>query len=355
MSISTYAAQSADLTSFKAQKMERYAPTKDDISFDVKYCGICHTDVHFVENELGFSQYPLVPGHELIGVVTAVGANVDGFKVGDHVGVGCMVDSCMDCRYCKRNDEQFCATGSTFTYGGVSTYGRCGPAGKPTIGGYSTAMVVHQHFAVKVAKEAPLDKAAPLMCAGVTMYEPLMMHKAGPGMAVGIAGCGGLGMMGIKLAVAMGADVYAISTTAAKKDECIKMGCKGFILSSDEAQMAAGAKTLDLILDTIGAAHDINAEGGLLATDGKIVLIGLQPAPMSYAVPNFLFSRHTITGSLIGGMKRTQEMMDFCVKNGIYPEVEVIKMDQIMPSLQTLKAKNDRLVRFVIDCSSITA
>lgn len=336
--------------------MERHAAGEKDISFDIKYCGICHTDIHFVENDLGFSQYPMVPGHELIGVVTAIGKGVTGWAVGDHVGVGCMVDACLDCRYCKRNDEQFCATGSTFTYGGVATYGRCGPAdGKPTIGGYSDKMVVHEHFAIHVPKDAPLDKAAPLMCAGVTMYEPLVMHKAGPGVKVGIAGCGGLGTMGLKIAIAMGADVYAISSTASKKDDCMKMGCKGFILSSDEASMAAAAKSLDLILDTVSAVHDVNAEGSLLATDGTIVLLGLSTVPVSYAVPNFLFSRHTVTGSLIGGMKRTQEMMDFCCSKGIFPEVQVIGQDAIMESLTKLKTKNDSLIRYVIDCSTLKA
>eukprot|EP00960_Hanusia_phi_P039500 753915-Hanusia_phi.AAC.31 len=352
MSVNGYAAMSADLGSLAPHKFDRYAPGDMDISFDIKYCGICHTDVHFIKNDLGFSQYPMVPGHELIGTVTAVGSKVTKFQVGDNIGVGCMVDSCMDCKYCKQNEEQYCNTGSTFTYGGVSKYGRCGPAGKPTAGGYSDKMVVNEHFAVKVPKDISLEKAAPLLCAGITMYDPIVEHGVKAGTKIGIVGLGGLGMMGIKIAKAMGAEVTAISTSPNKEAGAKEMGATNFLLSSDADAMAKAAKSLDIILDTVSADHEVMPYIGLLATKGTHVMIGLTTKPLSVAGSALLFGRQNVTGSLIGGMQRTQEMIDFCCSKNIFPDVKVIGATEIKDALTKLEGKNDSLVRYVIDCGT---
>jgi uncharacterized zinc-type alcohol dehydrogenase-like protein len=350
--IRAFAAQSASLDDMKQIEAIRYDPGDDDVAFDLTHCGMCHTDVHFIENDMGFSQYPLTPGHELMGVVTSVGKNVTKFAVGDSIGVGCMVDSCQTCASCKNDEEQYCATGSTFTYGGVTTYGRAGPNGVPTIGGYSNKMVVNEKFAVKVAKGIDHAKAAPLLCAGITMYDPLKAYLK-KGMRVGIAGVGGLGQMGIKIAHAMGATVVAISRSAAKEAEAKSIGADEFLVSTDANAMKNAAGSLDLILDTISACHDSNLYSELLTTKGTMVMIGLQTTPVSVGCDKFLFKRISVTGSLIGGMKNTQEMMDFCTSKGIFPEIEIIKADQISSCLNLLKDGNDRIVRYVIDCSTI--
>lgn len=343
---------SASLDSLKPHKFDRYSAGDSDVSFDISYCGICHTDVHFIQNALGFSQYPLVPGHELIGKVTAVGSKVTKFKVGDLIGVGCMVDACLTCDKCKCKEEQYCATGSVFTYGGVTKYGRAGPDGVPTAGGYSDKMVVHEHFGIKVPEGTPLDKAAPLLCAGITMYDPLIYHGVKAGMSVGIVGCGGLGMMGIKIAKALGATVTAISTSPQKEADAKSMGATDFLISTDAEAMGKAAKKFDLILDTVSADHELMPYIGTLKTDGKHVLIGLTGKPFSLPGAPFLFGRVSVTGSLIGGVERTQEMMDFCVKNNIYPNVQVIKGTEIQGALEKLDKKSDTMVRYVIDCSS---
>jgi len=346
------AAMSASVDSIKPHKFDRHAMGDVDVCFDIAYCGICHTDVHFIQNALGFSQYPLVPGHELIGTVTAVGSKVTKFKVGDKIGVGCMVDACMSCDFCKRKDEQYCATGSVFTYGGVTKYGRAGPDGVPTAGGYSDKMVVNEHFGIKVPAETPLDKAAPLLCAGITMYDPLVYHGCKPGMSVAIVGLGGLGQMGIKYAKAMGATVTGISTSPQKEADAKAMGCTNFLLSTDADAMGKAAKSFDLILDTVSADHELMPYIGTLKTDGKHVLIGLTGKPFSLPGAPFLFGRVSVTGSLIGGIERTQEMMDFSVKNNIYPNITVIKAPEIQGALEKLDKKSDTIVRYVIDCSS---
>jgi alcohol dehydrogenase (NADP+) len=347
------AAHSASLDDFKHIDAERHDVGDDDVAFDISFCGLCHTDIHFVENDLGNTMYPLTPGHELIGTVTSVGSNVTKFSPGDKIGVGCMVDSCKSCKFCAQDEEQYCATGSTFTYGGVTQYGRAGPNGKPTIGGYSNKMVVNENFAIKVPAEAPLDKSAPLLCAGITMYDPLKAFDCKPGMRVGIAGVGGLGQMGIKIAAAMGATVIAISRSPDKEADAKAIGAHEFLVSTDENAMKAAAGSMDLILDTISACHDAEMYSDLLATKGTLVMIGLQMAPVASSCAKFLFKRISITGSLIGGIKNTQEMMDFCVSNNIYPDIEVIKTDKISECMHKLKDGNDRIVRYVLDCSSI--
>mmetsp|Transcript_23091 Transcript_23091/g.54887 ORF Transcript_23091/g.54887 Transcript_23091/m.54887 type:complete len:365 (+) Transcript_23091:66-1160(+) len=353
MEINTFAAKSASLGSFEHMPMKRYAPGDYDVSFDIKYSGICHTDVHLVENDFGNSQYPLVPGHEMIGVVTSAGSKVSNFKVGDYVGVGCMVDSCQECKFCKMDEEQYCASGYTSTYGGVSQYGRCGEAGNPTIGGYSDKMVVHEKFAVKVPQNAPLDRAAPLLCAGITMYEPIIHHNVGKDTKIGIVGLGGLGSMGVKIAVAKGANVTVLSTSPAKKEAALAMGASNFLVTTDKELMASAKGSLDIILDTVSADHAIIPYHELLCTDGKLVIIGINTQPFKVSGAHLIFGRHSLTGSLFGGMKRTQEMMDFCCANNVFPDIELVDSKQIMETLQKLKGKNDTAKRFVIDCSTI--
>ncbi|CAE8614690.1 unnamed protein product [Polarella glacialis] len=352
----------ADLRSFAPLSFQRYAPGDCDVCFDIQYCGMCHTDVHFVKNELGGAQYPMIPGHELIGRVTAVGSQVTKLAVGDNVGVGCMVDSCLQCDDCKQGYEQYCSGGgSTGTYGGVAAHGRCGEKGRRTMGGYSNKMVVHEHFAVKVPKDVDLAVCAPLLCAGITMYEPLCEHgcKEG-GKRVGVAGLGGLGMMGIKLAAAMGCEVTAISTSPQKEQAAKAMGAARFIDSRDEAALAAAAGSLDVILDTISAPHGYMPFIHMLATHGTLVMLGLGLAPQPLVCLPFLVAHKSLTASrwcakasLIGGLPRTQEMMDFCCEKQVFPEVEVIGPERVAECLEKLDRGNDSIKRFVLDCSKL--
>lgn len=327
----------------------RHAVGDEDVAFDVTYCGICHTDLHFITNDLGFSQYPVVPGHEVVGVVTAVGAKVTKFKPGDKCAVGCMVESCLECSACKGGEEQYCATGSTFTYCGVGTYGRC-PTGEPTKGGYANKMVTNEHFVLKLPGNFKMAEGAPLLCAGITMYDPLVHFGAGKGgKRVGIMGAGGLGMMGIKIAVAMGNEVTVISTSPNKEAASKAMGAKHFILASDADAMGKGAKSLDLILNTVSAAHDISGVLPMLAVDGRLVMMGVVTSPYTVPALPLVFNRAGICGSLIGGIKRTQECVDFCAKKDVYPEVEVIPCSAVSDKLKLLSVKNDQIKRYVID------
>lgn len=347
-----------DLTSFEPFEFERYAPGDDDISFDIHFCGMCHTDVHFVQNALGLPPdvfYPMVPGHELAGVVTGIGKNVKSFKIGDKIGVGCMVDSCLECSSCGEGYEQYCATGSTFTYGGMTTYGRSGEKGKPTRGGYSNKMVVHEKFAIKIPDSCTdLAKAAPLLCAGITMYEPLYEHNClKGGKTVGIVGLGGLGGMGIKLAAKMGCKVIAFSTSPSKEVQAKEAGAETFVLTSDPKQLEAVKGTCDVILDTVSAGHELVPYLDALKTHGKHVLLGLADKPYEVPATAVLFGHKSVTASLIGGIKRTQEMMDFCCAKDVFPTVDIIKQEQIMGALKKLDEKNDQIKRFVVDCSTL--
>lgn len=346
-------AQSADLDSFETVDAERHDVGDDDVGFDLHYCGICHTDLHFVQNDMHSTQYPLCPGHELAGVVTSVGKNVTKFKVGDKVGVGCMVDSCLSCKNCAIDEEQYCDNGMTMTYGSQTTHGRAGPNGKQTMGGYSTKMVVNERFAIKLPDSAPLDKTAPLLCAGITLYDPIKAFGVKPGMRVGIAGIGGLGMMGIKIAAALGADVTAISRCHAKEELAKSFGAKHYVAMSDEASVAAAAASLDLILDTVSACHDSDPYAKMLDKRGTLCMLGLQLTPVAVNATEFVFTRKQVTGSLIGGIARTQEMIDFCCSRDIYPDIEVIDVTKVTTALKALVNGNDASVRYVIDCKTI--
>jgi uncharacterized zinc-type alcohol dehydrogenase-like protein len=324
-----------------------------DVKFEMKYCGICHSDCHLGLNHLGGSMYPMVPGHELCGTVVEVGSKVTSVKVGDNVGVGCIIDSCLNCNSCHSGNEQYCENGgSTHTYNSEKTHGHIG--GNPdtqNFGGYSCSNVVHEHFIVKIPDAIPLEKAGPIMCAGITLYDPL--HHWGAtekqGMCIGIIGIGGLGTMGIKMAKAMGHRVVAISTSENKKALAMEKGADGFVVSSDPASMAAEANKIDLILNTISANHQLGHYLPLLRSNGTIVQLGLTTEPHQVSQLALIFQRKSIAGSLIGGIKNTEACLEFCAKHGITPDVHLIEAKEIDWAWEQLCTINKDGVRYVID------
>jgi uncharacterized zinc-type alcohol dehydrogenase-like protein len=319
----------------------------NDILIEIEYAGICHSDIHAARGEwddLGMvSTYPLVPGHEIVGRVTQVGDAVTKFKVGDIAGIGCFIDSCRECKNCKDGFEQFCVKGAAFTYAGTYM-----DRETPTYGGYSDKYVIDENYALKVPEQGDLAGVAPLMCAGITTYSPLRRFGAGPGKKVGIVGLGGLGHMGVKLAVAMGADVTVFSTSPSKEQDAKKLGAHHFVVTKDPANLEPLAGQFDIILDTVSADHDINPYIAMLGIRGTLVAIGVPPSPN--AVHNFglIFGNKSIAGSLIGGIPETQEMLDFCAEHGVKSEVEVIKPDYIETAYDRT-VKSDVRYRFVID------
>nr|WCC58503.1 cinnamyl alcohol dehydrogenase-like protein [Arnebia euchroma] len=314
-----------------------------DVQFEVKYCGICHSDLHFIKNDWGFSQYPVVPGHEIVGVVTEVGKSVTKFKVGDRVGVGCLVGSCRTCESCADDLENHCQKV-------ISTYGGINIDGTPTYGGYSDIMVCDEHFVVRIPDSMKLEDAAPLLCAGITMYSPLRYFGLGkPGQHIGVVGLGGLGHVGVKFAKALGAKVTVISTSPKKEKEALEhLGADSFLISNDPNQLQAAIGTLDGILDTVSAAHPILPLVGMLKTNGKLIQLGAPDKPLEIPVFPLILGRKMIAGSGIGGLKETQEMLDFAAKHNITPDIEVISMDYVNTAMERL-AKNDVKYRFVID------
>ncbi len=341
-----FAAPSAtsDLAPFR---FERRALRPNDIAFDVLYCGVCHSDLHQARNDWGWSSYPLVPGHEIIGQVTEIGSAVTRYKVGDRVGVGCMVDSCQTCDQCRKGLEQLCRQGNTQTYNDRDRL-TC----EPTFGGYSRHMVVREEFALHIPEALDLAKAAPLLCAGITTYSPLRTWNVGPGSRVGVIGLGGLGHMAVKLASAMGADVTVISRTADKTADARALGADRLLVSGDAAAMAAAANGFDLIIDTVPVKHDITPYLPLLDVDSTLVMVGqVGPIAETTTVP-LLLGRRRIAGSPIGGIAETQEMLNFCAKAGVLPEVEMIRMDEINAAFARLERADVRY-RFVIDMASL--
>ncbi|XVE86890.1 hypothetical protein DITRI_Ditri18aG0071800 [Diplodiscus trichospermus] len=324
-------------------KFSRRATGEKDVAFKVLYCGICHSDLHKVKNEWGTSVYPLVPGHEIVGEVTEVGSKVGKFKVGDKVGVGCMVGSCHSCDNCTNNLENYCPkmilTYSAKYYDGTITYG-----------GYSDTMIADEHFVVLIPDNLPLDAAAPLLCAGITVYSPLRFYGLDkPDLHVGVVGLGGLGHMAVKFAKAMGAKVTVISTSPNKKKEALEnLGADSFLVSRDQDQLKAANGTLDGITDTVSAQHPLLPLLGLLKANGKLILVGAPAKPLELAAFSLLQGRKVVGGSMIGGMKETQEMIDFAAKHSIKPEIEVIAMDYVNTAMERL-LKADVKYRFVID------
>ena len=305
----------------KPYSFERRDAKPSDVVIDIKYCGICHSDIHMVRDEWGTSSaFPMVPGHEIAGVVSSVGSAVTKYKVGDLVGVGCMVDSCGECAHCKEQEEQYCIPGNTGTYGAKDRN-----SGGFTQGGYSNVIVVDEDFVLRIPKSISLDKAAPLLCAGITLYSPLAHWKAGPGKKVGIMGLGGLGHMGVKIAAAMGADVTVLSHSESKREDAKKLGAKNFLLTKSKEVFQENALSFDLIINTVSSADlDMGSYFNLLKKDGTMVSVGAPEKPLSVHPFSLIMMRRSYAGSLIGSIKETQEMLDFCAKHNIAPEIEVI-------------------------------
>lgn len=319
-----------------------------DVGIDILFCGICHSDLHTVRGEWGRVKFPQVPGHEIVGRVSRIGSDVTGVTVGALVGVGCIVDSCRTCASCADGLEQYCENGMTGTYGGTEK-----ETGLPTQGGYSTGMVVDERYVLRIPDGLDPAAAAPLLCAGITTYSPLRHWKAGPGVQVGVLGLGGLGHMAVKLARAMGAEVTMITTSPAKADDAQRLGAHHVVISTDRAVMKAKRSTLDLIIDTVGAPHDIDAAMLLLRRDGTLVMVGLSPekspGPSAFTLAG---KRRALAGSAIGGIAETQEMLDFCAAHGITSDIELIRADQINEAYERM-LKSDVRYRFVIDCDSL--
>jgi alcohol dehydrogenase (NADP+) len=324
----------------------RREPAANDVQIDILYCGVCHSDLHFARNEWGFTSYPAVPGHEIIGRVKAVGPAVKKFKAGDIVGVGCLVDSCRTCPECRAGLEQFCADG-TMTYGSADKH-----LGGGTLGGYSQGIVVREEFVLRIPANLNPAAAAPLLCAGITTYSPLRRWKVGPGQKVGIVGLGGLGHMGVKFARAFGAHVVLFTTSPGKVADAKRLGAHEVVISKDDAQMAAQAGSFDFILNTVSAVIDLNAYFNLLKRDGNLVMVGAPEKPLTVAAFPLIMRRRSFSGSLIGGLPETQEMLDFCGTHNLTSDIEMIRMDQINEAYERM-LKSDVKYRFVIDLASL--
>jgi uncharacterized zinc-type alcohol dehydrogenase-like protein len=342
-----YAAQSAT-AALAPHQFKRRNPRNDDVVIDILYCGVCHSDLHNVRNDWGSAVYPMVPGHEIIGRVVAVGPDVTTFKVGDHVGVGCMVDSCQHCNACEKGLEQYCVEGSTYTYNGIDRHDHT-----PTYGGYSDKMVVSEKFVLKVPDGLDLAGAAPLLCAGITTWSPLRRWNVGEGSKVAVVGLGGLGHMALKLARALGADVTLFTRSPGKEQDARRLGAHSIVLSTDDAQMAAVQGRFDLIIDTVPYVHDLNPYVPTLALDGTLVLVGYlgELDPMLNSAP-LVMGRKAVAGSLIGGIAETQELLDFCGKHRITSDSEMIKIQDINMAYERM-LNSDVKYRFVIDMASL--
>ena len=348
MSTQAYGAHAADKP-IEAMSIERRAPGAQDVQIDIAYCGICHSDLHTVRSEWPGTVYPCVPGHEIVGHVTAVGGDVGKFKVGDTVGVGCLVGSCQHCVSCDEGLEQYCTNGFVGTYNGATP-----DAPGHTLGGYSQRIVVDEKFVLKVTHaDDQLAAVAPLLCAGITTYSPLRHWKVGPGKKVGIVGIGGLGHMGIKLAHAMGAHTVAFTTSDNKRQDALDLGADEVVVSRDEAQMQQHVGSFDFILNTVAAPHNLDAYTTLLKRDGTMCLLGAPASPHpSPSIMPLIFGRKAIAGSLIGGIAETQEMLDFCAEHGIVSEIEMVTAQQIDEAYERM-LKSDVKYRFVIDSATM--
>jgi len=327
--------------------IERREPGQADVVLDVLFCGVCHSDIHQARDEWGGAVFPMVPGHEIVGRVTRVGAKVTGFRPGDLAGVGCMVDACRTCGPCRRDLQQFCQKGAAFTYNSTEMDRKT-----PTYGGYSRQCVVDEAFVLRIAPSLDLAGAAPLLCAGITTWSPLRHWKIGQGSRVGVVGLGGLGHMAVKLAAALGAEVTMLSTSPAKEADARRLGAAEFGLTSEKATFKRLAGRFDLIVDTISAPHDYNAYLGMVAVDGTMVLLGVPPAPTPVHAFSLIPGRKSLAGSLIGGIAETQELLDFCAEKRIVADVEVIPMAGINEAYERM-LKGDVRYRFSIDLATL--
>jgi uncharacterized zinc-type alcohol dehydrogenase-like protein len=350
MTVKAFGAYAADKP-LEAIDVERRAPGPHDVQIEIAYCGVCHSDLHTVRSEWAGTLYPCVPGHEIVGHVSAVGDHVTRFKVGDTVGVGCMVDSCQHCRSCDDGLEQYCETGFVGTYNGATD----DPPGH-TLGGYTQRIVVKDKFVLAIRHPPEqLAAVAPLLCAGITTWSPLRHWNAGPGKKVGIVGIGGLGHMGVKLSHALGAHTVAFTTSESKRQDALDLGADEVVVSRDADAMAAHAGTFDFILNTVAASHDLDAFTALLKRDGTLCLVGVPEHPHpSPSVGTLIFGRKAIAGSLIGGIAETQEMLDFCAEHGIVSDIEMIRIQEIDAAYERM-LRSDVKYRFVIDNASLAA
>ncbi|ORT61062.1 NAD(P)-dependent alcohol dehydrogenase [Streptomyces sp. CB03238] len=343
--VSAYAAPAANAP-LERTTIPRRAVGEHDVLIEIRYAGICHSDIHQARDGWGEGIFPMVPGHEIAGIVTEVGEGVTKYKAGDRVGVGCFVDSCRQCEYCRQGLEQYCVEGMTGTYNALDR------SGEPTYGGYSTHIVVDENYTVRIPDGLALDVAAPLLCAGITLYSPLVHWKAGPGKNVAIVGLGGLGHMGVKIAHALGAEVTVLSQTLRKQDDGLAMGADHFYATSDPETFDKLAGTFDLIVSTVSAPLDLGAYLSLLKTDGALVNVGAPEEPVSLNLFSVIGGRKTLAGSMIGGIAETQEMLDFCAEHNLGAEIELIRADQINEAYERV-LKSDVRYRFVIDTATI--
>lgn len=346
MTTKAYAAYNAKdpLGPFNLQRREL---NEHDVQIDILYCGVCHSDVHQVRNEWGNSLYPMVPGHEIVGRVSAVGSSVTKFKEGDLAGVGCLVDSCRTCDKCKKGLEQYCENGSVGTYNAIERDGKT-----ITYGGYSKHIVTTEEFVLHVSEKLDITGVAPLLCAGITTYSPLRKWKVGKGHKVGVLGLGGLGHMAVKFASSFGAEVTMLSTSPNKEVDAKRLGAHKFALTKDEAQLKALRNYFDFIIDTVSAPHDYNMYLNMLNTDGVMICVGAPPEPAQIPAFNLIFQRRSIGGSLIGGIPETQEMLDYCAEHNITSDVEVIDIKDINESYERM-LRGDVRYRFVIDMNTL--
>jgi len=342
-----YAASSAT-TPLAPFTIERRAPRAHEVLIDILYCGVCHSDIHQARDEWGGNGiFPMVPGHEIVGRVVEVGEHAGKFKVGDAVGVGCFVDSCRVCPQCVSGEEQYCDEGMTGTYNSLERDTRA-----PTHGGYSTRITVHEDYVLRIPEGMPLDRAAPLLCAGITTYSPLRHYGVKPGDEVAVVGLGGLGHMAVKIAVAMGARVTVLSTSETKRADALALGAHDFAATRDPATFKALARRFDFIIDSVSGNHDYNAYLSLLKFDGTMVLLGIPDTPAPVAAGALIMQRRKLGGSLIGGIAETQEMLDFCAQHGIASDIELIDIGQINDAYERM-VKGDVRYRFVIDIASL--
>lgn len=331
----------------KPLQLQRREPKPDDVVIEIDYCGICHSDIHTARGEWGPTHYPCIPGHEIVGKVIRVGKKVKRFKLGDLAGVGCFVDSCGKCANCKANEEQFCMVHTAFTYGNTEM-----DLKTPTFGGYSSHITVKDKYVFKIKKGQPLERIAPLLCAGITTYSPLKRYKTKKGSKVGVIGLGGLGHMAVKIAKAMGAEVTVFSTSADKEKDAKKLGAKNFVLSKDPKNFKAVVGKLDLIIDTVSAPHDFSIYMSTLKIGGTHVLVGAAPEPSQIAAMALIHGRKSLAGSLIGGIKETQEMLDFCAKKKVFADIELISADKINEAYD--RTVNSQVkYRFVVDAKTL--
>jgi uncharacterized zinc-type alcohol dehydrogenase-like protein len=341
-----YAAQD-EKTPLAPWTFERRDVGPHDVQFDILFCGVCHSDLHQIKNDWFPGIFPMVPGHEIVGRVIKVGDHVKDFKVGDLAGTGCMVDSCRVCENCKQDLEQYCLNGSSQTYNGLEQDHKT-----PTYGGYSNTIVVNEDFVLHISEDIDLAAVAPLLCAGITTYSPLKHWKVGKGHKLAVLGLGGLGHMAVKFGVAFGADVTVLSTSPKKGEDAKKLGAHHFVVTTDDAQVKAAKGTFDFILDTVSAEHDFNMYLGLLRTNGVHICVGVPPKPAEIAAFSLLGGRKSLAGSGIGGIKETQEMLDYCAENNIVSDIEMIDIKDIQTAYDRM-VKGDVRYRFVIDMATL--